>query len=134
MNRIALALLVVPLTVAASMAQTPPAAFELPVPTGTLPIGTTRWVVTDQSRDETFETGKKRDVEVIAWYPKEKGAQGAQGAPYLRGRMEEVLSFARLAKLGDAFNGLASVHTHATIDAEPVRSPARLPVIVFQHG
>lgn len=48
--------------------------------------------------------------------------------------MEEVLSFARLAKLGDAFNGLASVKTHATLDAEPARSPARFPVIVFQHG
>jgi dienelactone hydrolase len=48
--------------------------------------------------------------------------------------MEEVLSFARLAKLGDAFNRLASVSTHAVIDAPPAKTPARFPVIVFQHG
>jgi predicted dienelactone hydrolase len=137
MNRIAFVLLVVPLAIAAPMAQTPSAPFELPAPTGKLSIGTTRWVVTDQSRDETFAPGRKRDIEIVAWYPTEQGAQSArsaQPAPYLRERMEEVLSFARLAKLGNAFDGLASVKTHATIDAEPVRSPARLPVIVFQHG
>ncbi len=49
--------------------------------------------------------------------------------------MEEVLSFARLAKLGDAFNGLASVKTHATLDAAAGSvTPARFPVILFQHG
>jgi predicted dienelactone hydrolase len=52
----------------------------------------------------------------------------------MRDGMEEVLSFARLAKLGDAYNGLASVKTHAIVDAPPVATPARFPVIVFQHG
>ena len=52
----------------------------------------------------------------------------------MRNGMEEALSFARLAKLGDAFNGLASVKTHATLDAAPAKSPARFPVIVFSHG
>ena len=52
----------------------------------------------------------------------------------MRDGMEEVLSFARLAKLGDAFNGLAAVKTHATIDAAPAATPARFPVILFQHG
>jgi predicted dienelactone hydrolase len=119
---------------ATPLAQAP--TFQLPAPTGNFAIGTTRWVVTDQSRDEMFAPGTKRDIEIIAWYP--AGASGASGAlgaaPYIRDGMEEVLSFARLAKLGDAFNGLASVKTHATIDAEPARSPARFPVIVFQHG
>lgn len=116
--------------------QTP--LFELPAPTGSLPIGTTRWVVTDQSREENFTPGKKRDIEVIAWYPREAAtrAAGTISAPYVRDSMEEVLSFARLAKLGDAFNNLEFVQTHATVDAEPPRMPAlrRLPVIVFQHG
>lgn len=111
-------------------------AFELPAPTGKLPIGTTRWVVTDQSREEIFAPGKNHDIEVIAWYPTTAPARaaGTISAPYIRDGMEEVLSFARLAKLGEAFNGLEWVHTHATIDAEPLRSPARFPVIVFQHG
>jgi dienelactone hydrolase len=115
--------------------------FELPAPTGKSAVGTTRWVVTDTSREETFAPGRNRDIEIVAWYPR-AGATGATGAagstgataPYLRDGMEEVLSFARLAKLGDAFNGLASVRTHATLDAEPARTPARFPVILFQHG
>ena len=146
----------------AAQSQTP-ALFELPPPTGQSPIGTTRWVVTDRSRDETFAPGRKRDIEVIAWYPAgppsrpkaamarsrrsspdsaraeadgagRAGGENPTSGPYLRDGMEEVLSFARLAKLGEAFNGLASVKTHATLDAPPASSPARLPVIVFQHG
>lgn len=119
---------------ASTHAQTP--AFELPAPTGKLPIGTSRWVVTDQSRDEIFAPGKKHDIEVIAWYPSTGAMRvpGSISAPYIRDSMEEVLSFARLAKLGDAFNDLEFVQTHATVDAEPARMPARFPVIVFQHG
>jgi len=132
--RTVVALVAVVLTLAGSpFAQAPAPTFELPAPTGKLPIGTTQWVVTDASRDDTFAPGKKRDIEVIAWYPA-SGAPGASRAPYLRDGMEEVLSFARLAKLGDAFNGLANVKTHAGLDAPPARTPARFPVILFQHG
>jgi len=132
MKRIAVALVVL-LAAASPFAQSSPPTFELPAPTGNLPIGTTRWVVTDTSRDESFAPGRKRDIEVIAWYPR-AGATAATSAPYLRDGMEEVLSFARLAKLGDAFNGLASVKTHAMLDAPPSTMPARFPVILFQHG
>ncbi len=82
----------------AGFTQTAP-LFELPAPTGKSPVGTTRWVVTDPSRQETFATGQPRQVEVIAWYP--AVASAAATAPYLRDGMEEVLSFARLAKLGE---------------------------------
>ena len=128
---------------AAIHGQAPPATFELPAPTGTLPVGTTRWVVVDPARQETFAPGKPREVEVIAWYPRAgaTGATSATGAttardtaPYMRNGMEEVLSFARLAKLGDAYNGLANVQTHSVIDAAPASTPARFPVIVFSHG
>ncbi len=131
MKRFAFALVVLVAT-ASPFAQSPAPTFELPAPTGTLPIGTTRWVVTDSSRDEPFAPGRKRDIEVIAWYPSNFAA--GQLAPYLRDGMEEVLSFARLAKLGDAFDGLVSVKTHATLDATPAATPARFPVILFQHG
>jgi dienelactone hydrolase len=118
-------------------AQTPAALFELPAPMGKLPIGTTRWVVVDSQRQETFAPGKPREVEVIAWYPRAdlgNTAGGRDTAPYMRNGMEEVLSFARLAKLGDAYNGLANVQTHSVIDAPPASTPARFPVIVFSHG
>jgi predicted dienelactone hydrolase len=109
-----------------------PALFELPAPTGRSPIGTARWVVHDTSRAETFAPGKTREVEVIAWYP--AVASVAATAPYMRDGMDEVLSFARLAKLGTAFDGLAGVKTHAVLDATPAASPARFPVVVFSHG
>jgi predicted dienelactone hydrolase len=112
--------------------QAPAPTFELPAPTGKLPVGTTQWVVVDSSRQETFAPGRQREVQVIAWYPR-AGATGAT-APYLRNGVEEVLSFARLAKLGDAYNGLAHVKTHSILDAAPASSPARFPVIVFSHG
>jgi predicted dienelactone hydrolase len=117
---------------AAAAAQTSPATFELPAPTGKFPIGTTRWVVVDPARQETFAPGRKREVEVLAWYP--AGIQDGEAAPYMRSGMEEALSFARLAKLGDAYNGLAFVKTHAVLDAAPASTPARFPVIVFSHG
>jgi len=125
---------VVLIAAASAFAQTP--LFELPAPTGEFSVGTARWVVTDQSRDELFAPGRRHDIEVIAWYPRAPIGRvpGTISAPYIRDSMEEVLSFARLAKLGDAFNGLEFVQTHATIDAEPLQSPPRFPVIVFQHG
>lgn len=132
MNRIVSIALVALCLAAVMRAQAPAPTFALPPPTGKSLIGTTRWAITDSSRDEIFAPGSKHDVEVVAWYPAQ--SPSPRPAPYLGDRMEEVLSFARLARLGDAFNGLASVKTHATIDAEPARTPARFPVIVFQHG
>ena len=64
MNRIA----AIFVSLFALTAQAPGPLFEVPAPTGPLPIGTTRWVITDRSRDETFAPGKKRDIEVIADY------------------------------------------------------------------
>ena len=133
----ALVVFTLALGIGAVSAQPPPPTFELPAPTGKRPVGTTRWVIVDPSRQETFAPGKQREVEVIAWYPRAGGAgpAGARDtAPYMRNGMEEVLSFARLAKLGDAYNGLANVRTHSVIDAAPAGTPARFPVIVFSHG
>lgn len=118
-------------------AQTPTQTFELPAPTGKQPVGTTRWVVADPQRRETFAAGKPREVEVIAWYPRAAATSvpnARDTAPYMRNGMEEVLSFARLAKLGDAYDGLANVQTHSVIDAPPAATPVRFPVIVFSHG
>ncbi len=46
------------------------APFQLPAPTGSAPVGTTSWRLTDASRRESYDGNKSmRDVEVIAWYP-----------------------------------------------------------------
>lgn len=86
----------------------------------------------DATRPETFAPGRQREVEVLAWYP--TAASSGAAAPYMRSGMEEVLSFARLAKLGDAYDGLANARTHSIRDAAPASSPSRFPVIVFSHG
>jgi dienelactone hydrolase len=125
-------LTVLALMALASGARAQPATFELPAPTGTSRVGTTSWVVIDPSRQETFMPARQREVQIIAWYP--TAATTGATAPYVRNGMEEVLSFARLAKLGDAYDGLAAVKTHAILDAPPASSPSRLPVIVFSHG
>ena len=120
------------LVVATAWTAQAPATFELPAPTGKLPVGTTQWVVVDPSRQETFAPEMQREVQVIAWFP--AATRSGDTAPYMRNGMEEALSFARLAKLGDAYNGLANVKTHSLLDAAPASSPARFPVIVFSHG
>jgi len=121
--------------IGAIAAETPPAApaaMELPAPTGPSRIGTTRWHVTDAARPETFAAaGTHRQVEVLAWYPAAAAAASGRGepAPYLREGIAEVPPGLR-TPLGS----LASVRTHAILDAPPVESPEKLPVLVFSHG
>ena len=116
----------------AGFMQSPAPLFELPRPTGPAPVGTTRWVVVDASREETFAPGRKREVEVVAWYP--AAVSTGTTAPYMRDGMEEVLSFARAAKLGNAYDGLSVVRTHAIVDAPVAKTPNQFPTIVFSHG
>jgi dienelactone hydrolase len=54
-------------------------AFELPVPAGRFPVGTTRWNVTDASRQDLLAPGRARQVEVIAWYPADVAHLGVFG-------------------------------------------------------
>jgi pimeloyl-ACP methyl ester carboxylesterase len=119
---------------APSMIALDDAAFELPAPTGTLPIGTTSWHVTDPSRAETFAApGVRREVEVLAWYP----AASATGnlAPYLRGGLFEIQSFAALLRGPKTiYDNVGAVRTHAHLDAPPAASPAKFPLLVFSHG
>ena len=108
--------------------------FELPAPTGSLPVGTTSWRVIDPSRSETFAgPGVKREVEVLAWYP--AASAGGAVAPYLRGGLFEVQGFAALLRgPATAYDHLAAVRTHAHVDAPPAPSPASFPLLVFSHG
>ncbi len=108
-----------------------PAAMELPAPTGPFKIGTTRWTVTDAARPETFAApGVHRQVEVLAWYPAAAAASDrGEPAPYLREGIAELPPGLRTP-----LASLAGVRTHAILDALPVESPEKLPVLVFSHG
>jgi len=106
---------------------------ELPAPTGPFKIGTTRWHVTDAARPETFAApGVRRQVEVLAWYPAAAAAGASdrgETAPYLREGLAELPPGWRTP-----LASLANVRTHAVLDAPPVESPEKLPVLVFSHG
>src|SRR5262249_36620958 len=67
-----------------------PGAFELPPPTGSSPVGTTRWVVTDSGRKDAFDPDRPREIEVIAWYPAALQESPSTPAPYLRAGLESV--------------------------------------------
>jgi predicted dienelactone hydrolase len=117
-----------------TVAETPPAAsaapasIELPAPTGASRVGTTRWLVTDTARPETFAApGIHRQVEVLAWYPAVAPGSGTP-APYLREGMAEVPPGLRTP-----LAALADVRTRAFLDAPPVEG-GKLPVVVFSHG
>jgi pimeloyl-ACP methyl ester carboxylesterase len=106
-----------------------PEIIELPAPTGSYPVGTTVWHVTDKARPETFAgAGVQRQVEVLAWYP--AAASGSrEPAPYLREGLAEILP-----RLRAGLTALTKVRTHAVLDAPPAASPKKLPVLVFSHG
>jgi predicted dienelactone hydrolase len=112
-----------------------PLVFELPATTGPAPIGTTRWVVTDASRRETFAfVDAPRQVPVVAWYPAAALPSGRR-APYFREGLLEIRTFAALlGQPANAFDEMSSVRTHAMLDAPPAAAPDRLPVLLFSHG
>ena len=127
MNR-AIAFTIAGLCAVRLLASEPVATIELPAPTGPHQVGTTVWRVTDAARPETFAAaGVQRQVEVLAWYPAAAGH--GKPAPYLQEGLAELPPGLRAA-----LGSLATVRTHAILDAPPVASPKKLPVLVFSHG
>jgi pimeloyl-ACP methyl ester carboxylesterase len=116
------------LAVQATMAAQP---FTLPAPTGQSRVGTTRWVVVDETREETFEPGRRREIDVIAWYP--TSASAGTSAPYLRQGLAGVRSFGAQLRSVNAFDALEAVRTHALVDA-PIFGRGQLPLLLFSHG
>lgn len=122
------------LSATAALAAAQESPFTLPVPTGRASVGTTSWVLVDSTRRESFATsGAPRAVEVIAWYPTLSPSASAR-APYLREGMVEAASFASAMRKPGAFDHLAAVETHSSMDAPLSGRPKSLPVLLFSHG
>src|SRR5262245_20043687 len=102
----------------------------VPPPEGPLPVGRTRWVVTDSDRTDPFEPAHPRRIEVVAWYPTERTAGGAP-APYLLEGADEVRRFASLLGNAGLLDELATITAHAKQDAPPRPGRDRLPLLLF---
>jgi alpha-beta hydrolase superfamily lysophospholipase len=116
-------------------ADVPSPGFNLPKPTGPFAVGTTTWRLVDNARKETLTAvGGPRNVEVLAWYPAASAGRGTP-APYLREGLPEVRTFATMFGVPPTtFDALASVRTHADLDAAPAATPKTFPVLLFSHG
>jgi predicted dienelactone hydrolase len=105
---------------------------QLPAPTGSHPVGTTTFSVTDARRGSRADGGDSpRVIMVHAWYPATAG--GATRAPYLR----DEPAMAELRKLNPGLAGrflVEGVTTHATLDTPVASVAGGLPVVIFSHG
>ncbi|HKP27929.1 MAG TPA: hypothetical protein VJU15_00905 [Gemmatimonadales bacterium] len=117
--------MVLPILMAALIAQ-------LPAPTGPHPVGTTTFPVTDARRGSSADgSDTPRVIMVHAWYP--ATAAGATRAPYLR----DATAMAELRKLNPGLAGrllVDGVTTPATVDAPVASMGGGIPVLIFSHG
>jgi predicted dienelactone hydrolase len=134
--RYALVSAIVALPVLALVRSSAAPPFVLPAPTGMYGVGTTSWHVVDSSRMESFvATPSRREVRAFAWYPTAARPANASAtrAPYLREPLD-AKTFGAAIRSPGAYDALAEVETHALLDAAPLASGARLPVLLFSHG
>ena len=109
-------------------------AMTIPAPEGPLPVGRTRFVFTDTTRADPFEPSRRRDVDVVAFYPAEDTARSTPRAPYLLSGPEEVRSFASQLGGRALLDDVIDTPTYAALDAPPRAGRERLPLLLFSHG
>jgi dienelactone hydrolase len=99
-------------------------------PTGSLGVGRIVLHWQDDSRPEVLSSRAtdKRELGVWFWYPAKDVAE-KQKAPYI-----DQLDTLAASLSSDEVSLARSVPTHAVVNAIPVSSPPRLPVLVFSPG
>ncbi|WP_433462439.1 alpha/beta hydrolase family protein [Spirillospora sp. CA-128828] len=119
---------------AARTAATPPAAFELPRPTGpSTTIGTTELHLVDAGRPDPWVPGRTRELMVSVWYPAARPS--ARTAPYLRPGVAAALE--QVDALGVFKAGTVdwrSARTHATESAPADTRHGARPVVLYSPG
>lgn len=119
-------------TLAASLPALFP-VFQLPQPTGSFAVGTTRFSLMDSSRAETFtdDASDRREILVQCWYPAEQNASANTEALWEpAGEIGRQL----FGRAGFLLNYLNLVKTHSYRDAPVARSQSSYPVLIFSHG
>jgi predicted dienelactone hydrolase len=106
---------------------------QLPVPTGSYPVGTTRMSFVDLSREEIFtQQADNRNVPVQIWYPA-ANTDGKQVARWISS-VEAMGLFTKYRNLPDLFGYFTLVKTHSYLNAVVSDAEEKYPVILFSGG
>ncbi|TDC25162.1 alpha/beta hydrolase [Streptomyces sp. 8K308] len=131
----ALAALVTASTLCATTAQAAEAAPSsapprLAEPGGDRPIGLATLHLVDDDRADPWVAVERRELMVSVWYPAREPSD--RPAPYMTAA--ESATYLEAGGIPLPPDTLTTVVTHATVDAEPVRARAGLPLVVLSPG
>ncbi|OJF15228.1 alpha/beta hydrolase family protein [Couchioplanes caeruleus] len=112
----------------ASVPAAPP-ALSLGAPTGPLPVGVTSMHLRDDSRDDPWVPGQRRELMVSLWYP--AAGKVTATAPYVTPRESELI-LQGSQRTDVPPEALSTVRTNAGVDAAP--RPGRAPLVVLSPG
>ncbi|MGW4502622.1 alpha/beta hydrolase family protein [Micromonospora sp. NPDC004336] len=108
-----------------------PARLTLPPPTGPHRVGTVSLHLVDSSRpDPVAGPGRHRELMASVWYPAARHARRHPVAPW----MPVAPMRALLASAGFDADVAPAPRTFGHEGAPVIRTPGRLPVVVFSHG
>jgi predicted dienelactone hydrolase len=107
------------------------AGLTLPSPTGAYPVGTVSLHLVDRSRpDPVAGPGHYRELMASVWYPAARDARRYPVAPWMPAAPLRAL----LESVGFDPDAAAAPRTAGHEGVPVLRTPGRLPVIVFSHG
>lgn len=111
---------------------------SLPKPSGQYKIGSSEFLLKDDSRPEIFSLNKddSREILVRVWYPAHNLAKDAKPLP-LWGKNTKQIGTALADYLNfpkELMNFLALVPSNSYSDAPVLETKTKFPVVVFSHG
>ena len=111
---------------------------NLPKPSGQYKIGSSEFLLKDETRREIFSADKnaKREILVRVWYPAENVSKDAKKLP-LWGKNTKQIGFALAENLNmpKSVMGFLALVPSNSYDAAPIlETKNKFPVVVFSHG
>lgn len=107
----------------------------LPKPSGQNRIGTTIIQLTDKTRPDLLDSGKRREMMVQFWYPADPAAKGST-ATYLSAPalIDALLKDQYDGQTPEVIGALKGVQVNAILDAPISAKGAAYPLLIFSHG
>ena len=111
---------------------------NLPKPSGQYKIGSSEFLLKDESRSEIFSIDKnaKREILVRVWYPAQNAAKAAKTLPLWGKNTKQIgLALAEHLNMPKSVMGfLALVPSNSYADAPVLETKNKFPVVLFSHG